>query len=267
VTGFGHEIGVDADRDVLIAIREFTGEDLGIYSDSLTNAFESVKPIFTSPRYAEFFWHCATSVPGWIPQVVLGNAAKESEGSEKLFRIWQQVDYNREVEEAVLRHAKDESRHSRLFLELTRIAFPDSPVCTDIGRLDRELPDVRKREGRKCLPRLDENQLIDSLVQINIGEIRTRIHVLFFAPVIHELAPRESRERVKNILFGLVHDEVRHIGYTATLMERWARTGDRQRIHDLYRSRLAEFSRITVAETEDAVRKFGQNRFPELLEI
>jgi hypothetical protein len=167
----------------------------------------------------------------------------------------------------VLRHAKDESRHSRLFLELSRVAFPTAVDDSLVQRLDEALPDVRRRTPQKSAVRIPGELLIDHLVQMNIGEIRTRIHVQLLAPVVHALAPPEGRRRVRQILDGLVLDEVRHIGYTARLMERWASSGDAQLVRDLYAERLQDFHRITIEETESAVRAYGQGRFPELLEI
>src|ERR687892_643168 len=46
------------------------------------------------PQYHEFFWHCASTVPGWLAAIIFANARVESEGSAKLLRIWRGVDYN-----------------------------------------------------------------------------------------------------------------------------------------------------------------------------
>jgi hypothetical protein len=266
VNPFLHHEQADAVDDVMLAVREHVCEDLPAYTDALCHAFKSANAIFTTPRYAEFFWHCASRVPGWIADVVLANATKESEGATKLFWLWQRVNYNDEVESGVLRHAKDESRHSRLFLELARVGFP-ALDGREIERLGGVLPDVRRVANAKSDGVISEEDLIDHLIQMNIGEIRTRIHVQFLAPVIHAVAPNESRNRVRQILRGLIHDEVHHIGYTAKLMERWARAGDAALIKTLYAKRLQDFNLITIQETEGAVRAFGGGQFPDLLEI
>lgn len=69
------------------------------------------------------------------------------------------------------------------------------------------------------------------------------------------------------MLEGLGLDEVRHIGYTAKLMEAWCREGAAERIADLYARRLHEFHAITVEQTEAAVRDYGEGRYPDLLEV
>jgi len=257
----------DQAEEVLAAVREYVGEDLPHFSDSLRGAYRVSEPVFARRQYADFFWHCATTVPGWLAAVIFANAQKESEGSAKLLELWRGVDYNADVERWVLAHAKDESRHSRVFLKLAMHSFPQLVGSAEVERLNRELPDVRRREHMRTDERLCEDILIDYLVQINIGEIRTRLHMHLFAPAIFGCTPDHAKEKVHRILRALERDEVRHIGYTARIMERWAESGDARRIGDLYRQRLHEFHTITLQETESAVHAFGQGRFPDLLEV
>ncbi|MGX4585338.1 hypothetical protein [Paenibacillus chitinolyticus] len=260
---------MDHVEDVLTAVRNYIDDDLSHYTNSLITAFELTDPVFTREKYSEFFWHCASTVPGWLANVVLANATAESEGSTKLFNLWKTVNYNKEVEDGVLFHAKDESRHSHLFIKLVELAFPYLLDTSEIEQLKRSLPDIRKQEHQKIDHHTQEELLIDHLVQMNIGEIRTRIHMQLLAPVIHAFAPIENKQKVKRILRGLVRDEVRHIGYTAKLMEKWSQNSkvDRKLIKNLYQKRLKDFNLITIQETEASVRSFGQGRFPELLEI
>ncbi len=198
---------------------------------------------------------------------MLANASKESEGSTKLFALWKQVGQNEAVEKGVLVHARDESRHAQLFVELSGRAFPMMFRPSDLERFRASLPDVRRSSPVKSEKSIGEPELIDHLVQMNIGEIRTRIHVHLLAPVISVMAPESERDRVRTTLTCLERDEVRHIGYTAKLMENWARGGDAKLVRGLYKRRLHEFNIITLRESEAAVRSYGQGRFPELLEI
>jgi hypothetical protein len=114
---------------------------------------------------------------------------------------------------------------------------------------------------------LQEEQLMDHLVQMNMGEIRTRAHMLLLSPIIYTLTPESAKARVRNILEGLVTDEIRHISYTARFIESWCRSGDSKRLLALYRQRLHDFHRLTIDQTEASVTAYGQGRFPDLLEI
>src|SRR5206468_677513 len=92
------------------------------------------------------------------------------------------------------------------------------------------------KEPRFSLP---DEDLMDHLVQMNMGEIRTRSHMLLFAPVIYSFTPADAKNRVRAVLEGLITDEIRHINYTAHFIESWCRNGDERLIRDLYSRRLS----------------------------
>src|SRR5437879_11583755 len=95
----------DHAEELLAALRDCGQEDLPFYTDCVRNSFANVEPVFARGRYTDFFWHCASTVPGWVGHVVLANSAAESQGSAKLFNLWRSVDYNSDVEKDLLNHA------------------------------------------------------------------------------------------------------------------------------------------------------------------
>ena len=247
-------------------LRQHAQHDLPLYSSALRNAFLKIDPVFVREDYAKFFFHCASTVPGWIQRVVLANGKGESEGSERLLRLWQGIDYNDGVAREVMAHARDESRHARMFVHITQAAFPSFVAEDELHRFANSLPDVRTMEPSKAAA-IPENHLIDHLVQMNIGEIRTRLHMHLFAPIVCYLAPEENKPLLRNAFGVLAADEMHHIGYTARLMEAWAENGNAQLIEKLYLGRLNTFNKITVEHTKYAMQRYGQGQFPELLEI
>jgi rubrerythrin len=254
-----------SDLDAMLDIvRDYAGEDLPLYTDALRAAFAQVEPVFTRDRYSAFFWNCATSVPDYMPRVVLANGAAESEGSAKLLELWSEIHRDETVASQVMVHAQDESRHARIFLRMTELAFPGTVGSDEFERFERSLPDVRNRDHRKAETELPEEHIIDNLVQMNIGEIRTRLHMHLFAPIVYGMTPDENKRAVQRLFEGLVRDEVRHIGYTARLMERWAENGARRLIADLYAGRLDTFNRMTYEQTESAVRDYGKGLYDDL---
>jgi hypothetical protein len=94
--------------------------------------------------------------------------------------------------------------------------------------------------------------VLDELIQMNIGEIRTRINQLLLAPVITEFCPRHGKRRLSRMLASLMEDETRHIEYTARLIERAIRGGDEAYVRRTMARRVAEFNRITLAEVGGA---------------
>jgi hypothetical protein len=254
-------------QDVLSALREFSRDDLPNYSDCVRIAFERVDPVFTRRQYGDFFFHCASTVPGWLSRVVMANADTESQGSQKLFWLWRGAASNAEISKDVLVHAKDEARHSQLFVSLIAEAFPDFSSAAVLNDKRAELFRITPQcltEQRFSMP---EEHLMDHLVQMNMGEIRTRIHMLMLAPVIYAFTPVEAKKRVAQVLRGLVTDEIRHINYTARFIESWCTNGDRNRITYLFSERLNDFHRFTIEQTESSVRAYGSGRYPNLLEV
>lgn len=248
-------------------VRAHTGDDLPRYTESVRYAFSQVAPIFVRPRYGEFFWHCCSTVPGWLPQVVLGNAQAESDGSTKLLSLWQQVNYNKEIEDRVLLHAIDEARHSRLFVKMVDMSFPGVFDDGLIGDYRKSLARIDKSKLSKSTAPIEETELIDHLVQMNMGEIRTRLHMELIAPALLAFTPPDSKDELTRRLEGLAHDEIVHIGYIASILERMCEDGDGELVRSLYVRRLHDFNQLTRDQTEPALANFSAGRFPDLLEI
>jgi hypothetical protein len=85
------------------------------------------------------------------------------------------------------------------------------------------------------------------LIQMNIGEIRTRIHQLLLRPVITTHCPPEGRAKLQRVLDSLLGDETRHIEYTARLIEK-AMKESAGFVRRTMRQRLDEFNQITLEE-------------------
>jgi hypothetical protein len=255
-------------KDVLNAVRSRYNDDLAAYSDCLSNAFNKSEAIFWNPRYLEFYWHCVTTVPNYIQEVIIANADAESHGSEGLFDLWSKVRGIEEFDAGVKSHFLDEARHARLFLYLTNLAFPD---YFDDDALSK------KKDNLFNPTKFDENTfptasasleyIVDNLVQMNIGEIRTRAHMYMIGPVLTALAPKENKEKIDGILTGLVFDEVTHIGYTAKIMNALCKSGHEKLVRDLYEQRVRDFNVFTLQQTRRSVELFGEGKFPELLEV
>jgi hypothetical protein len=198
---------------------------------------------------------------------MLGNAQAESDGSAKLLNLWQDVNYNREIEDQVLFHATDEALHSRLFVKLADMVFPGVFQDGFLSKYRATLTKIDKHKLAKSATPIDAEALIDHLVQMNMGEVRTRLHMELIAPVLHAFAPDESKDELQRMLQGLAHDEIVHIGYIAGILEEMCNDGDSELVRSLYVRRLHDFNEFTRDQTEGAVANFGAGRFPDLLEI
>lgn len=242
-------------------------DDCSHYLSSLIRAFNSARPIFVHPDYEEFFWTCAATAPGWIQTVILQSAISESDGAKLLFKTWQAINYNNEVETGLLAHAKDEAYHSRIFLQLVSKVFPNYMTRAQAAEIRSGLYRIDSMKIQKSGLHLPEEIAIDYLVQINLSEVRTLMNLHLIAPVLCRLAPIDQREAVEKQLRSLQRDELRHISYTARLMEGWASAGDEKLVANLFARNMDEFNTYTVLGTKKAIEEYGQGKFPTLLDL
>lgn len=254
-------------RDILSSLQEYEDDDMHCFFDIAEKAFGSIGPVFMKKRYVDFFWHCATTVPGWIPQVVLANADAESAGSKKLFDLWKQSASGKDIDGKILYHAKDESRHSHIFVKLVNYAFPGMYLPEELNRITHRLTKIKEIDLSKKKKSINDYEMMDNLIQMNMGEIRTLVHMHFLGPVVFEMTPKENKEKVYNMLQGLANDEIVHISYTSRLINEWCKTGDVKRAKELYNVRLRDFHKFTIEQTTESINMYGQNKFPNLLEI
>jgi hypothetical protein len=86
---------------------------------------------------------------------------------------------------------------------------------------------------------------LDDLIQMNIAEIRTLVHHLLQRPMLLEHCAPERRHRLAGLHDRLRLDEVRHIAYTAALIEEFAHRGKAAAVNRLMQERMADFNAIT----------------------
>jgi hypothetical protein len=86
---------------------------------------------------------------------------------------------------------------------------------------------------------------LDDLIQMNIAEIRTLVHHLLQRPVLLRYCAAERRRRLTHLLDALRLDEIRHISYTAALIEDFAQGGEAAAVKHLMQQRISDFNALT----------------------
>lgn len=244
-------------EDVLANIPSHWDGPLTTYSNSLRTAFTNFSPVFTQEHYADFYLACASREPAWIASNILANAKKESDGSRLLYEFWRRLRCNAVLEDDVMFHIKDEIRHSKLFISLTELAFPDIVGEPFVDRLRDDLFSLNGSEISKNVAILAEAEVVDHLVQMNLGEIRTRVHISMIAPLIAAFTPVANRQKVEKLLASLVDDETSHIAYTAKHLEAMSDRIGAEAIARLFSRRLRDLHQYTLDETAEALAKYA----------
>jgi hypothetical protein len=136
-------------------------------------------------------------------------------------------------------------RHEREKIESSLYSLP-----TDPKKLDRILP---------------EPILLNYLASINMAEIRTLINLHLVAPIFYTFAPAEHKNSVMNLLHSLQSDEIKHISYTAKIINSTAVGSGSVFVKDMYERNLEEFGAYSLRGLEDAVKTYGGGNFFDLI--
>lgn len=227
------------------ALRECGTENLPLYEAALGEACEAHPPPYGQAWYGDTYRSAAMD-PSWLAGSLIANAEKEGEGSRKLWGLVARTPDER-ISEAIRQHAIDESRHALLYIAMCDLVFPDAMDAHLRDYAESLSPRFSSNDFPPSSPTTRIENVIDELIQMNIGEIRTRIHQLLLRPVITEYCAMEKRERLQRVLDSLLTDETKHIQYTARLINEAA-----ENFYDLVVSttkrRLDEFNKITLEE-------------------
>lgn len=240
---------------ILTALGAAGAGPLPEYAESLRAACDASAPAFGTVSYRRRYRDLARD-PEWLAVSLVVNAEKEGEGSRKLWRLAARAS-DPDVAEQVRRHALDESRHALVYLAMLDTVFPGSVREADHARLRELSPRYRSADRPPRLRRATRRRVLDELIQMNIGEIRTRLNQLLLGPAARRYCPARGRRRLARMLTTLLADETRHIAYTARLLERAIAEGERAFVRRTMARRLAEFNAITLAEVAGGAHARG----------
>lgn len=240
-------------EDALAAIAAQGHVAMPAYASALRRACEAVTPLFGRPVYGQTYLAAAVD-PNWMALSLVTNAEREGDGAGRLWDLAACTD-DPVVSAQVKQHGLDESMHSRAYVALLDLAFPDAlgaelrphVLALSPGFAPQDAPVAQSGSPYAHAVTLDD------LVQMNVAEIRTRIHHLMQRPLLTLHCPEAHRDRLVAILDRLLADETRHVAYTAALIERQAAL-DPEAVDTLMRRRLRDFDEIT--EDEFAKRVF-----------
>ena len=256
---------MDHVAEVLDSIKTRANSDLPRFSSLFLGSTKEVEPVYFTKPYEDFFWQCATTIPNWLPRVVAACASTEGKGAHALLAIWSRVSGHRTAEAGLLQHAKDEAAHARLFVQLARLAFPENYETGSLDELEQSLqPVTRDILVKSDRDPVSDRMLIDYMMQLNIVEIRTRLHLRMLAPMYYALTPSDKKPRVERILAALERDEMSHITYTACVIEDWASNHDTEHLAGVYTCRLQNYNEHTLDHCDAAKNDYGQGRCPML---
>lgn len=224
------------------------GFECEIYLEALETALEDEPPPFDTSDYADIYDRSAVS-GRWMAVSLITNAEREGDGAKRLWSLAACSD-DGDVQQQLKRHAVDESRHALLYLALLDLTFPDAAEPGFRQELDSLSPKFSLKHELYPVPGSPyaKKATIDDFLQMNIAEIRTTIHHIMQRPAISRHCAPEQQKKVTSIQNSLLTDELKHVAYTAVLIEKLAQNLPREGVHRLFRKRVSDFNRITADE-------------------
>jgi hypothetical protein len=229
----------------LKALRVHVGATWPHYRDALITACRKAPPPFGTKDYDKIYRDVARD-PGWMAISLVQNAQGEGEGSRHL---WDLAACTPDVRVAarVKAHAIDESRHAKAYVAMLDLTFPgvvDNEFHAQLTSLSPGYTQQSPLEPHEGSPYASAITL-DDLIQMNIAEIRTLVHHLLQRPTLLGHCAPDRRRRLAHLHDRLRLDEVRHIAYTAALIEEFADRGEADAVKRLMQERMSDFNAIT----------------------
>lgn len=226
------------------------GAGYSSYGECLLRALGEYPPPFGMAWYGKQYRSYACD-PYWLATSLVANSDVEADGAKKLWNLASQA--SGDLSDKLRRHSADESGHARLYINLLYRVFPSSlgsDLRETLGCLNLDMRCETKLEMQREMSEVD---LLDNVIQINLGEIRTLIHQMLMAPMLIEHSNSEEKNVVSRLLQALRRDEVRHIAYTSEVIERYASLGHKEFILETMKKRLAFFNEMTLNQVSALV--------------
>lgn len=224
-----------------------------IYFEALEKALEEEPPPFDTARYAEIYAESSVAAR-WMAISLITNAEREGDGAKRLWSLAACTD-DAHVQQQLKRHAVDESRHALLYLALLDLTFPGAAQPAFREELNKLSPRFTLKQELAAVPGSPyaKKPTIDDFLQMNIAEIRTTIHHIMQRPALSRHCSPAQQKRVTSIQDSLLGDELKHVAYTAVLIEHIAGGRPWERVSGLFRQRFRDFNRITMNELGEGV--------------
>ncbi|EUC00650.1 hypothetical protein PMI07_003936 [Rhizobium sp. CF080] len=230
------------------ALREVGTPPLITYERALVLACLREPPPFGMKPYGDAYRAVAFD-PNWLAETLIANALAEGDGSSRLRDL--AASTSKGPSRALVKeHSIDEARHARWYIAITELVFPGSIPASLRVELHSLIPfyeEIDFLSARKNSA-FAHDITIDDLIQMNIAEIRTRIHQLIQRPILLAYAPLESQSRLIRLLDVLICDETKHIAYTAKMIDELSKDFGPDDTVELFSQRMRDFNKITNDE-------------------
>ncbi len=223
------------------------------YTAFLREACEIHPPPHGMAWYGKLYRQFARKAE-WFANSLIINADKEGFGARQIWKFSRLIE-NQDFAELVRGHSMDESRHSKMFLKMLDILFPTEMEADFRSQLNALSPEYTKNSHPPIEPAapdqvMDEPNIIDELIQVNLVEIRALVLQLLLRPVLLAYVRPEDRPKLTRMSDGLIHDETKHIEYSAYCIEEYIKRGNSEWVRQMMIDRQASVNQMCLEDVE-----------------
>lgn len=224
------------------------------YEKALAYAFEKHRPVQENAWFGRHYFNLARDRL-WFANSLIENARMEGYGSAQIWKFSNRL-VNDEYIQKVRQHSLDESRHSKIFVMMLQVVFPNALDDPELrAAVEGLYPGFTLRNPPPVEPvppemLVDGEEALNELIQVHLTEIRAIVlqHLLRSAILAH--TPSESRHTIAKFMSSLIRDEAKHIEYTAGLFEDAIHAGHRDFVFATIADRQADLNDLSYEELE-----------------
>ncbi|MEZ2310493.1 hypothetical protein AB6809_28010 [Paraburkholderia sp. RCC_158] len=225
------------------------------YAKLLAHAFTGNEPPYGRAWFGNEFRRRSRDQE-WLISLLLSNVDMEGYSAGRLWEYSQRLGQTA-IARGVRKHAYDEAKHSRMFARITFNTFPR--IATEKLRTKlhgcapkfESVPSGAKAEFESY----DFQELLNSLILINLFEIKALFLERLLTPVILAHAPDANRAKLERAMAIIVTDEVGHISYTADFLAALARQGYQEQVMVSMREFQTVLNEVTEKELDGDSRE------------
>ena len=171
------------------------------YWSAFTAACSAADPPFGQAWYGDLFRKYALDL-SWLAGLLVLNAQKEADGARQLWAFAGRIG-NQGCREKVRLHAIDELHHADFYISILGLVFPEAHTPAQMQEYHKISPGFSTGDQIKLAAPSHEKAVLDEIIQMNIGEIRTLINQLLMRPVLAVLCPEKNHDRFQKLTGSL----------------------------------------------------------------
>lgn len=234
----------------LESISTISRDERPYYDHAIKYASETCPPPYGMHWFGDEFRRLGRNNT-WLANLLVSDSDMEGYSAGRLWQYAQTIQ-DSATAHGMQVHAKDEAIHSKIFAKMLYLAFPSVKSEELTTQLAGYSPELKKFIDPSIeLPPPSYEELLNSMILVNLYEIKALVLGKLLTPLVLAHTPAESRSLVQKMMKRILADEAKHILYSADYIE----TACREGYGDFVLSAIKEFQGTLNLVTETDLAK------------